>query len=72
VSDDPLDRLPDEVRAPLADFSDVVSGLERVLRDLRALGQDGAAAALDQLIGRMARWAWPLLGDLDEDQGYDE
>jgi hypothetical protein len=72
VNEEPFDRLPDEIRVSLAEFAAVVTGLEGVLRDLVATGDRDAAARIDTLIGRMGRWAWPLLGELDEGQGYDE
>jgi hypothetical protein len=67
---EPLDRLPEEVRVALAEFAHVIGGLEAILLSLQAAGRD-EARGLDELIGRMSRWAWPLLGELDEGEGYD-
>jgi hypothetical protein len=71
MSDEPLDRLPDEVRVPLAEFGDVFGMLEDLLVDLRRSGRVAQAETLDSVLGRMSRWAWPLLGELDEGEGYD-
>jgi len=63
---EPLDRLPDEVGVPLREIGDVVTLLEDLLADLRAAGRGAEADCLDAVLGRMSRWVWPLLGELDE------
>ena len=70
MSDEPLDRLPDEVRVPLSDFGDVVTELEALLVGLQAAGRRDDSVRLDAVLGRMSRWVWPLLGELDDGEGY--
>jgi hypothetical protein len=69
---DEVDRLPDPVRVPLAELASVVAALERVLEHVDRAGDGVSVEALDEVIGRMARWAWPLLPEIDEEDGYDE
>jgi hypothetical protein len=69
---EPLDRLPDEVCVPLGEIGDVVAALEDLLADMRATGNVAGAGRIDAVLARISRWVWPLLGDLDEGEGYDE
>lgn len=69
---EPLDRLPDEVPVPLAEARGVIVALDQLMEELRASGHVDAASRIDGVIGRMTRWVWPLLGELDHEDGYDE
>ena len=72
MSDQPLDRLPEEIRVPLSELRAVMGGLEDVQQVLRQTGQGELAMRVDAIVGRMSRWVWPLLGELGEGHGYDE
>jgi hypothetical protein len=63
---EPLDRLPEEVRVPLSEVTAVMGALEDLLVDLRDAGHAAEADRVDAVLGRMSRWVWPLLGELDE------
>lgn len=65
---DPLDRLPDEVTVSLEEVRATLNELEAVLAELRRQRPESAlAGAVDDVIGRMTRWVWPVLGELDEE-----
>jgi hypothetical protein len=69
----PFHRLPDQITVPLAELRDVIAKLENLLEYLRRTSRTGRNAdTLDEVIGRMVRWIWPLLDELDQDHGYDE
>jgi hypothetical protein len=73
VADEPFARLPDDVTVTLAEVTAVIEGLEDVLDALHHSSIDHATAdLLDAAIGRMTRWGWPLLGELDARDGYDD
>jgi hypothetical protein len=55
------EELPESITVSLDEIRAVVGGLEEV----------ETAQQLDRLIGRMTRWVWDLLGELDDDEGYD-
>ena len=71
---DPLHRLPDHVTVSITELRAAISDLEDLLDTLD--GPDslelGSAHLLDRVIGRMTRWIWPLLEELDREDGYDE
>jgi hypothetical protein len=60
------EHLPDPVEVPLAEVSAAISELDRLLYVAGADGQHELARGLDEVAGRMTRWVWPLLGELDE------
>jgi hypothetical protein len=64
-------RMPDEVTVALTDLASVMFELERILQALSDRGTPDIADAVDAVIGRMTRWIWPLLGELDEEDAYD-
>ena len=67
---EPLHRLPERVTVPSIEVSDAINRLEAVLRDLERRSEPSALGAeLDAVIGVMTRWLWPLLRDLDEEDG---
>jgi hypothetical protein len=69
---EPLDRLPEDVSVPLEEARAVIVALDQLMEELRASGHLDAAMRIDDVIGRMTRWVWPLLGELDREDGYDE
>ena len=70
---EPFHRLPDEITVPLAELRGVVVELDDLLDEFRTVGATAEQAArFDEAIGRMTRWASPLLRELDEEDGYDE
>jgi hypothetical protein len=70
VGADDFHRLPEEVTVPVAELRIAIGGLEAVLDELLQR-PDAAdlAAGQDVVIGQMSRWLWPLLRDLDEEDG---
>jgi hypothetical protein len=69
----PFHRLPDEISVPLAELRGVVVELDELLDEFRRAGVPAEQAdRFDRAIGRMTRWAWPLLRELDQEDGYDE
>jgi hypothetical protein len=63
--------LPDPVSVPLDEVSGAISDLDRLLTRAMARGEHDLAQDLDAVVGRMTRWVWPLLRELDEDDDYD-
>lgn len=63
------ENLPDPVEVPLQEVSTVISELDRLHHVAQVDGHVEIAQALDVTVGRMTRWVWPLLSELDE--GYD-
>ena len=63
--------LPDPVEVPLRELSRVISELDRLLRVAELGGALEIATALDEIVGGMTRWVWPLLGELDGEEDYD-
>ncbi len=73
MTDEFRQELPDEIVVPLAEAIAVVTALERHLEWLAELGDDRGIDAVDAVLGRITRWVWPLLRDLDDEDGrYDE
>ena len=73
MADEPFARLPDDVTVSLDNVRAVIEDLEEVLEQLRRSSDNRVTAALlDAAIGRMTRWIWPLLGELDEEDRYDD
>lgn len=66
------EELPDPVTVPFAEVRGVISRLEHELERLAGAGDSDGARALDEVIGRMTRWVWGLLGELDQEEGYDD
>lgn len=62
VPEDPLHRLPDEVTIDLEEIRALVIGLER----LESALSGAHAVAVNDLIGQVLRWLWPILDDLDD------
>jgi len=63
----PFHRLPEDVTVPISELRDVMESLEDVLDALHQVHSLGPQAdTLDSAIGRMVRWIWPLLRELDE------
>ena len=60
--------LPDPIVVPLGEVRDVISALELQLERLAASDDLQGAEELDVVIGRMTRWIWDVLGELDEEQ----
>jgi hypothetical protein len=54
----------------LAEVSAAISDLDRLLHMAEVDGHLEIARSLDAVVGRMTRWVWPLLNELDE--GYDD
>ena len=72
VGDEFRQELPDEIVVPLDEAIAVVTALERHLERLSELGDDVGMEAVDAVLGRITRWVWPLLRDLDNEDGrYD-
>lgn len=63
------EKLPDPVEIPLEEVSTVISELDRLHHVAPVDAHEEIAQALDVIVGRMTRWVWPLLSELDE--GYD-
>ena len=59
------ENLPDPVAVPLDEVSGVISDLDRLLTRAIAPGENDLAHDLDTVVGRMTRWVWPLLRELD-------
>ncbi len=69
----PFHQLPEEVTIPQAELRAVMVLLEQLLELLEWLSDaEDQASDPDRAIGRMTRWMWPLLGELDEGGDYDE
>lgn len=66
------EELPDPVDVPLAEVGEVITELERLLLQARADDYTDLAQSLDEVVGRMTRWVWPLLDELDDEDGRDE
>lgn len=58
------EQLPDPVEVPLQEVGAVISELDRLLRAVELGGYSEIARPLDEIVGRMTRWVWPLLGEL--------
>jgi hypothetical protein len=65
------ERLPDPVEVSLSEVGAVISELDRLFRAAALDGHRDIARALDEVVGRMTRWVWPLLGELDDAENYD-
>lgn len=65
------ENLPDPVAVPLDEVSAAISDLDRLLNRAMARGEHDLAQDIDFVVGRMTRWVWPLLRELDEDDDYD-
>ena len=66
------EELPSEAVVPLEEARQVVTALERHLESLREGGDRVGAELVDAVLGRITRWVWPYLRDLDhEEDGYD-
>ena len=65
------ENLPDPVAVPLDEVRVAISDLDRLLTRTMARGDNDLAHDLDVVVGRMTRWVWPLLRELDEDEDYD-
>ena len=62
--------MPDEVTVALAELAGVIAELELILRGLHESPDvRGLAESVEAVLGRMTRWIWPLLGELDEEKG---
>lgn len=73
MSEDFKEDLPHEVVVPLEEVIAIVAALELHLERLSELGDISGAEAIDAALGRITRWVWPLLRDLDEEDGrYDD
>jgi hypothetical protein len=73
MSEEFKDELPQELVVPLEEAIAVVAALERHLERLAELGDETGAEAVDAVLGRITRWVWPLLRELDEENGrYDD
>jgi hypothetical protein len=66
------EQLPDPVTVPLQEVGSVISELDRLLRVAELSGYSEIAQSLDAAIGRMTRWVWPLLDELDDEEHYDD
>jgi hypothetical protein len=55
----------------LQEVGAVISELDRLFRNAELGGYDDLARSLDEILGRMTRWVWPLLGELDHEEDYD-
>ena len=64
------ENLPDPVAVPLDEVSAAISDLDRLLTVIMARGENELAHDLDLVVGRMTRWVWPVLRELDEDEDY--
>jgi hypothetical protein len=57
----PLHRLPRQVTIDLEEIRALVIGLE----ELRLILDAEQAEEVDELIGRILRWLWPIFDELD-------
>ena len=72
MPDEPLHQMPDVIPVALPELAGVIAELEQILRGLHEVSDDQAIAdSVEVVIGRMTRWIWPLLGELDREDGYD-
>ena len=72
MSDESGEELPSEAVVPLEEARQVVTALEGHLESLRQAGDRVGAELVDAVLGRITRWIWPYLRDLDsEEGGYD-
>lgn len=63
---EPLHRLPDDVIVPLGEIRWVVQRLEQMAGDLERRSRlRDLDAGLEEIIGRIVRWLWRLLDELD-------
>ena len=68
--DDEFHRLPEHVTVPLDEVRVAVSRLEAVLRLLeQRVDAWESVRQIDDVVGLMTRWLWPLLRELDEENG---
>ena len=58
-------EFPDHVLVATDQVRVVIVELEAVLDELQGLGL-ALAERIDMVIGRIVRWVWPLLGEMDE------
>ncbi len=65
------EELPESITVSLDEIRAVVGGLEECLERMVDIEEVETAQQIDRLIGRMTRWVWDLLGELDDDEGYD-
>lgn len=65
------EQLPDPIEVPLQEVGAVISDLDRLLRTAELGGYDEMARSIDEILGRMTRWVWPLLGELEDGEDYD-
>lgn len=73
MDDEFREDLPAEVVVSLNETMGIVTALEQHLEWLVEANQVGQAEAIDAVLGRITRWIWPLLRDLDEQGGgYDD
>jgi hypothetical protein len=57
----------EELRGAIADLEDLLEELRRTPD-----ATDESVERLDRVIGRITRWIWPLLDELDHENGYDD
>jgi len=70
VDQNEFHRLPEHVTVSLAEVRVAVSRLEGVLRLLeRRVDASESVRQIDDVVGLMTRWLWPLLRKLDEEVG---
>ena len=69
MGNEPFYRLPDAVAVPVADVADAIVRLDDVVDELEGRSDRALADRVDLVIGRMTRWLWPLLQDLDDEGG---
>jgi hypothetical protein len=74
MDEEPFHKLPDNVQVSLAELRRAIAELEDLLEEFHQSSDLAGAPAeqLDRVIGRMTRWIWPLLDELDREGGYDE
>jgi hypothetical protein len=65
------EQLPDPVEVPLRELGQAISELDRILRVAELSGGHEIANSLDEVVGRMTRWVWPFLNELDDTEDYD-
>jgi hypothetical protein len=65
------EQLPDPIEVPLREVGYVISELDRLLRAAELRGDDETVRSIDAVVGRMTRWVWSLLGELDDEEDYD-
>ena len=55
----------------LSELAAVFEGLERIIRSIGQVADHELRDEIEAILGRMTRWVWPLLGELDAEGGYD-